>query len=113
MSGHRSPCAVESYPACRQRSLPPCTEGMEGFLLSFARATARSSRRTGLTARSGCGPGVGKEALLPRWRDVTLVRCRMGDGVTPSKEGLSVLPYPAWLNAGDNAWQLTAATLVG
>jgi len=24
-----------------------------------------------------------------------------------------VLPYPAWLNAGDNAWQLTAATLVG
>ena len=24
-----------------------------------------------------------------------------------------MLPYPAWLNAGDNAWQLTAATLVG
>lgn len=23
------------------------------------------------------------------------------------------LPYPAWLNPGDNAWQLTAATLVG
>jgi ammonium transporter, Amt family len=23
------------------------------------------------------------------------------------------LPYPHWLNAGDNAWQLTAATLVG
>src|SRR5215472_14399495 len=23
------------------------------------------------------------------------------------------LPYPAWLSAGDNAWQLTAATLVG
>jgi Amt family ammonium transporter len=22
-------------------------------------------------------------------------------------------PDPAWLNAGDNAWQLTAATLVG
>ncbi|HUZ19270.1 MAG TPA: ammonium transporter [Acidimicrobiales bacterium] len=22
-------------------------------------------------------------------------------------------PYPSWLNAGDNAWQLTAATLVG
>ncbi|MBV9095078.1 MAG: ammonium transporter [Streptosporangiaceae bacterium] len=24
-----------------------------------------------------------------------------------------MVPYPAWLNAGDNAWQLTAATLVG
>src|SRR5713101_7594394 len=23
------------------------------------------------------------------------------------------LPYPPWLNPGDNAWQLTAATLVG
>ncbi len=23
------------------------------------------------------------------------------------------LPYPAWLNPGDNAWQMTAATLVG
>jgi ammonium transporter, Amt family len=24
-----------------------------------------------------------------------------------------VVPYPSWLNAGDNAWQLTAGTLVG
>jgi Amt family ammonium transporter len=24
-----------------------------------------------------------------------------------------VVPYPSWLNAGDNSWQLTAATLVG
>src|SRR5262249_26888255 len=24
-----------------------------------------------------------------------------------------VIPYPHWLSAGDNAWQLTAATLVG
>ena len=24
-----------------------------------------------------------------------------------------MVPYPSWLNAGDNAWQLTAATLVG
>jgi Amt family ammonium transporter len=24
-----------------------------------------------------------------------------------------VIPYPSWLNAGDNAWQMTAATLVG
>jgi Amt family ammonium transporter len=24
-----------------------------------------------------------------------------------------MIPYPTWLNAGDNAWQLTAATLVG
>src|SRR6266700_4171951 len=23
------------------------------------------------------------------------------------------LPYPHWLNAGDNAWQMTAATFVG
>ena len=23
------------------------------------------------------------------------------------------LPYPSWLNPGDNAWQMTAATLVG
>ncbi len=22
-------------------------------------------------------------------------------------------PYPTWLNAGDNSWQMTAATLVG
>ena len=25
----------------------------------------------------------------------------------------TVLPYPTWLNPGDNAWQMTAATLVG
>ena len=25
----------------------------------------------------------------------------------------SYAPYPTWLNPGDNAWQLTAATLVG
>ncbi len=25
----------------------------------------------------------------------------------------TVLPYPTWLNPGDNSWQLTAATLVG
>jgi len=24
-----------------------------------------------------------------------------------------VVPYPDWLNPGDNAWQLVAATLVG
>ena len=24
-----------------------------------------------------------------------------------------MIPYPPWLNAGDNAWQLVAATLVG
>ena len=23
------------------------------------------------------------------------------------------LAYPSWLNAGDNAWQMTAATFVG
>jgi Amt family ammonium transporter len=27
--------------------------------------------------------------------------------------GATVLPYPTWLNPGDNSWQLTAATLVG
>jgi ammonium transporter, Amt family len=27
--------------------------------------------------------------------------------------GLAVAPYPTWLNSGDNAWQMTAATLVG
>src|SRR5271157_6280362 len=26
---------------------------------------------------------------------------------------LMYLPYPKWLSPGDNAWQLTAATLVG
>ncbi|MGH9129733.1 MAG: ammonium transporter [Acidimicrobiales bacterium] len=25
----------------------------------------------------------------------------------------SLIPYPSWLNAGDNSWQLTAGTLVG
>ncbi len=24
-----------------------------------------------------------------------------------------MVPYPSWLSSGDNAWQLTAATLVG
>src|SRR5580658_1508313 len=27
--------------------------------------------------------------------------------------GGAVVPYPSWLSPGDNAWQLTAATLVG
>src|SRR5215469_10178996 len=25
----------------------------------------------------------------------------------------TVIPYPTWLGSGDNAWQMTAATLVG
>src|ERR1700680_3174471 len=25
----------------------------------------------------------------------------------------TLLPYPGWLNAGDNSWQMTAATFVG
>ena len=28
-------------------------------------------------------------------------------------EAVTNIPYPGWLNPGDNAWQLTAATLVG
>ena len=28
-------------------------------------------------------------------------------------EAVTNIPYPHWLNPGDNAWQLTAATLVG
>src|SRR6202451_263832 len=31
----------------------------------------------------------------------------------PIARGGLVIPYPSWLNAGDNAWQMTAATLVG
>src|ERR1700735_1906529 len=31
----------------------------------------------------------------------------------PIAGGGLVIPYPTWLNAGDNAWQMTAATLVG
>src|SRR5690242_20460817 len=31
----------------------------------------------------------------------------------PLPHGGIVNPYPSWLNAGDNAWQMTAATLVG
>jgi hypothetical protein len=40
--------------------------------------------------------------------------------VTSSKEerttvlyATSIIPYPHWLNAGDNTWQLVSATLVG
>src|SRR5205814_9022331 len=29
------------------------------------------------------------------------------------EEVWTLIPYPNWLNAGDNAWQLVAATLVG
>ena len=25
----------------------------------------------------------------------------------------TLIPYPSWLNSGDNAWQLVSATLVG
>jgi ammonium transporter, Amt family len=38
---------------------------------------------------------------------------RAGQGPSPSFWRHRVTPYPSWLNAGDNAWQLTAATLVG
>src|SRR5262249_38725449 len=33
--------------------------------------------------------------------------------VLPSDGGALMIPYPDWLNPGDNAWQLVAATLVG
>src|SRR5258705_12831644 len=39
------------------------------------------------------------------------------DGVTPQlgrkRRHMSWNAYPTWLNAGDNAWQMTAATFVG
>src|SRR6266849_6251465 len=42
---------------------------------------------------------------------------RSQPGVGPHKarvpHGGIVNPYPSWLNAGDNSWQMTAATLVG
>src|SRR5437763_8511444 len=34
-------------------------------------------------------------------------------GPSAAAPGGTVVPYPSWLSAGDNAWQLTAATLVG
>ena len=38
-------------------------------------------------------------------------------GHTPPQEermlATTLLPYPSWLNSGDNAWQMTAATFVG
>src|SRR5207253_2621055 len=36
-----------------------------------------------------------------------------GRGVMRVELLFDYLPYPHWLNAGDNAWQMTAATLVG
>src|ERR1700682_1528496 len=45
-------------------------------------------------------------------------RSRGDAASTPGSKGDLVLaaawaPYPTWLNPGDNAWQLTAATFVG
>src|SRR5579859_6498063 len=45
-------------------------------------------------------PGSASVTLVPR-------RPRLPPG------GTVVVPYPSWLNAGDNSWQMTAATLVG
>src|ERR1700685_1595316 len=38
---------------------------------------------------------------------------RVGPQKAPIAPGGVVVPYPSWLNAGDNSWQMTAATLVG
>ena len=45
--------------------------------------------------------GASRRCLAPR----PALRCIAAE--------VSVIPYPSWLNAGDNSWQLTAATLVG
>src|SRR4029077_8138621 len=37
----------------------------------------------------------------------------VGPQKAPLPPGGIVNPYPSWLNAGDNSWQMTAATLVG
>src|ERR1700691_5083123 len=45
-----------------------------------------------------------------------LQRRASGDFTIPPEEErmlAALSPYPSWLNAGDNAWQLTAATFVG
>src|ERR1700730_7640257 len=34
-------------------------------------------------------------------------------GAPSNATEVAMIPYPSWLNAGDNAWQLVAATLVG
>src|SRR5271155_3096478 len=37
----------------------------------------------------------------------------VGPQKAPRAPGGVVVPYPSWLNAGDNSWQMTAATFVG
>src|ERR1700722_6459988 len=37
----------------------------------------------------------------------------VGPQKAPIAPGGVVVPYPSWLNAGDNSWQMTAATFVG
>src|ERR1700683_5589058 len=40
--------------------------------------------------------------------------CGRPGGAVPARHWRRILnPYPSWLFSGDNAWQMTAATLVG
>jgi ammonium transporter, Amt family len=36
-----------------------------------------------------------------------------GSAALPDGRHRALIPYPSWLNSGDNTWQLVAATLVG
>jgi hypothetical protein len=49
------------------------------------------------------------------WRASARAHARAGGrrGKTEERRHMHWLAYPSWLNPGDNAWQMTAATLVG
>src|ERR1700739_4793953 len=55
--------------------------------------------------RSGRG-GISRAGGDPGTREAPSYQAALGGANT-------VIPYPTWLSSGDNAWQMTAATLVG
>src|SRR6185437_15802071 len=88
---HRGAFYLPRYRWRNKREMP--SKPLHGKHKSLRRCT-RSGR--GGTGKPGGRPGTERPFL------------------SGSPEGVNtVIPYPTWLGSGDNAWQMTAATLVG
>src|SRR5215831_10942369 len=104
-------------------SAMPCRHGQtttySGNILAYStwRVTGgvtngKSSRNPRMGNINRCTKACGAAGASQQARGATLDPERPFKQVAPGGVK-TVIPYPTWLGSGDNAWQMTAATLVG
>ena len=104
-----TPCSPRGAMVAQQVDRPRPTGGVSGGC-GIRLSQCRDALECLLDPRPWFGALA--QTTLPGeiWADCR--RPRWADADPPARRTM-LTPYPTWLNPGDNAWQLTAATLVG